>query len=259
MGIFSAIGTVVGAYFGGPTGASIGGSLGGALDGQGDKKYAEGQQADANQFNSAQAQLNRDFQERMSNTSYQRGMADMREAGLNPMLAFSQGGASVPTGSQASYPVSAGPSHLSAAAAMRSAEASTIAASASAQQANTASSIGDATISKIKQEVSNLKTDQERGNAVIENLKVEYQNLVKDGYNKTEIGNHLRAMVDKLRVEVPFVSSQIFLNDVKASLTEVETRLKKFDVDAAGAFGNLGREAGQLKPIFDILRMFISK
>ena len=54
------------------------------------------------QFNAAEAQKNRDWQTEMSNTAYQRAMKDMAAAGLNPILAYSQGGASVPGGAVAS-------------------------------------------------------------------------------------------------------------------------------------------------------------
>jgi hypothetical protein len=64
--------------------------------------------AENNAWSAEQAQINRDWQERMSSTAHQREVADLKKAGLNPVLSVNGGqGAATTSGATASTDTSA--------------------------------------------------------------------------------------------------------------------------------------------------------
>jgi len=214
----------------------------------------------ANVASAEQAQMNRDFQERLSNSAYQRQVTDMSAAGLNPMLAYMKGGgASTPAGNVANViaPQYTSPLQSAVTTRLTSAQAAKTEAEVPRTIAETENirKLSD----RIDQDISNMKTDQEKTKALIDNLRVERENLIKQGLNLTEVGNQLRASITNLQAQSRQFNALTTSTDFQAMINNYEQQLRKMDVEASQGVGNFGREYNQVKPVIDLLRSFIRR
>lgn len=165
MGLFKSLGSIAGNFIAPGIGGAIGGAIGGHVDGQSAQKAAD-----------SRANQQMLFQERLSNTAYQRAMADMKKAGLNPILAGRLGGASTPSGAMA--PILAP--------AMISAEASQHSALAAMKQAETQEELSKAQINKIDAEVSLIGKQHKLIDSQVSKIKSEITNLGQQYYLMVE-------------------------------------------------------------------------
>jgi hypothetical protein len=215
--INTAIGAGAGFMIGGPAGAAVGAGIGSGVD----TNQAIADRADSSNAWSASQYANR----------YQTTVKDLEAAGLNPMLAYSQGAGTAPTAQQVQFqnPVSAG---FQAYQQYTGGQQSI----ATAGQAVHMNDQIDALTTKIEAETKNVT---EQGIVLIQTAK----------------------MLDR----------QANLMDKQGLSQEVQTKvlgqtlhnlqqdgvLKGFDIDAIKKFDNFGREYKQYAPIVDLMKSIL--
>ena len=103
----------------------------------------------------------------------------------------------------------------------------------SAEQAKQAAYVAAETVSKIKQETANLRTEQDKIRVAIQELAASRDLLIQKGYTERQATEHTRYMAEKAEYEAGLTFNE-YLSDVRME--------------------SIGRDASKLKPVIDIIR-----
>lgn len=221
--------------------ASVGGSL---LNYKGQKeanKTSIEEAAKNRDFNSAEAAKNRAWQETMRSTGYQTAVQDLKAAGLNPMLAYSQGPAAMPAGATASTSSMPQISNKMQAALSASAMAAQIAnTNAATDKTKADTAVSMATAKQVEAQTSlttnsseNMKQTISRTIAEIDKTKQEVHLIRQQTSESTQRQVLIAYQTDLVKIEQDLAKGRISQTEAQTALTRIQAKLSQYELAGA--------------------------
>jgi len=169
------------------------------------------------------------FQREMSDTAYQRQVADLKAAGINPMLASKLGGASTPMGSQAILQDTIGPA---------------------VQQFNQ-TRLASAQEAQYEAQTGLTNTQVKQVEAATDKIREEIQNIPLEGNRLKQLIFLMSEQESLYRAQGYEALERIRMHQQTIKKLVEETKVIAAEASAIDSLNNLGREYGQLKPLID--------
>lgn len=201
----------------------------------------------------------------MSNTAYTRAVEDLRNAGLNPMLAYSQGGASTPNHSAATVIPEDAVARGVSSAADKSMQTMLIAqqqANIELTQAQTKKTLEEAATAAVTSALA-----RDRQEAEIANLKAEYRAILEredlTRWQRQQIEDMLPKLVAQLDAQIANTIQSTSASKTQQHLSELDVPESEANAELWKLIQEQGKAAqlsgGAIRQLFEATKQYIMR